>query len=88
MPLNFDKIKQKALFIFGVIVLFALIYRYGTDASDWNHVWRPDTIDNVFFSLGTTVAGNTAGITPVSSKAKMLVMLQMVMVIVIILWGL
>lgn len=88
MPLDFDGIKQKAIFIVGVFVLFAFIYKYGTDTTDWNHYWRPGLIDNAFFSLGTTVTGDTANISPISVKAKLLVMLQMICVIVIILWDL
>ena len=88
MPLNFDRIKQKAFFVVGVFVLFALIYKYGTDKSDWNRYWRPGLVDNAFFSLGTTVTADTANISPISVKAKLLVMLQMLMVIVIILWDL
>lgn len=88
MPLNFDLIKQKAVFVLGVFIIFALLYKYCTDKSDWNDYWRPGLIDNAFFSLGTTVTSDTAGISPVSKKAKLLVMVQMLMVIVIILWDL
>ena len=88
MPLDFDEIKQKAVFVVGVFVLFALIYKYGTNETDWNHYWRPGLIDNAFFSLGTTVTADTANISPISTKAKLLVMLQMLMVVVIILWDL
>lgn len=88
MPFNFDLIKEKAIFIIGVFVVFTLIYKFGTDKSDWNHHWSPRLIDNAFFSLGTTVAADTANISPISSKAKFLVMLQMICVIIILLWGL
>lgn len=88
MTLSFGRIKQKALFILVIIVIFSVIYRYGTDASDWSENWRPTSLDNIFFALGTTVTADTAGISPVSSRAKLLVMLQMLMVIVILLWDL
>ncbi len=88
MPIDFDQVKKKAIFVIGVVIVFAFIYKYGTDASDWNREWRPGMVDNAFFSLGTTVTAGSANIAPVSTKAKLLVMLQMLMVIGIILWDL
>lgn len=88
MPINFNQIKQKAIFVFGVVIVFAFIYKYGTNASDWNRAWRPGMIDNAFFSLGTTVTAGSANIAPVSTKAKLLVMAQMLCVLGIILWDL
>lgn len=88
MVFDWNQLKLKAFFVVGVVMVFAAIYRFGTDASDWNAMWRPNMVDNAFFSLGTTVTADTANISPVSAKAKLLVMLQMIMVIVVLVWDL
>ena len=74
--------------VVGTILLFAVLYMFGTDSADWSSARQNTFADNLFFSLATITTADPAGIHPITPKSRGIVIAEFCAVVAIVIAGL
>jgi hypothetical protein len=66
----------------GTVVAFAALYHWGTDAADWSNQDEHDGfLGKLYFSTTTLSTVGFGDVSPVTRRAKLMVMLEIVLVL-------